>query len=160
MKILWKVLAPDWCPRRAAAAGLVATLVYSVFMEEDRYIIGNYFNDVQFIQGMLVGKESSKGSWLLSWGVHLLNGVALAQVYAALAKRWLPGPGWLKGSLFASGFVAAAWTLTPLADKYHPLIKDGEMPKLATWKSFWQNILRHLAFGITLGWLYRSREER
>jgi hypothetical protein len=72
-------------------------------------------------------------------------------------KRFLPGPNWLRGTLFCEIFVAGVWWLTPIADKYHPLIKNGEMPQLANWRSFLQNSIWHLAFGLTLGLLYRDK---
>jgi hypothetical protein len=156
MNMLHRLINPRWRPGLAALAGLVATLAYSVAMEWDKYLIGNRFNDVRFIEGIFEGEKRSKGLWLLSWLLHLFNGVALAEIYAATLKRFLPGPGWLKGAIFAETFIIGAWTLTPLADKYHPLIKKGEMPKLATWTSFLQNLLRHLIFGLVLGLLYRE----
>ncbi len=169
MDILRRLISPRWRPGSAALAGLVATLAYSVAMEWDKYLIGNRFNDVRFIEGILGGKRKerkerkeregkrSKGLWLLSWLLHLFNGVALAEIYAAVLKRFLPGPDWLKGAIFAETFIAGAWMLTPLADKYHPLIKRGEMPKLATWRSFLQNLVRHLIFGVVLGLLYQEQ---
>jgi hypothetical protein len=36
--------------------------------------------------------------------------------------------------------------------------KNGQLPPLASWTSFWQNALRHLIFGLTLGLLYRARK--
>jgi hypothetical protein len=157
MNMLHRLINPRWRPGLAALAGLGATLAYSVAMEWDKYLIGNRFNDVRFIEGIFEGEKRSKGLWLLSWLLHLFNGVALAEIYAATLKRFLPGPGWLKGAIFAETFIIGAWILTPLADKYHPLIKKGEMPKLATWTSFLQNLLRHLIFGVVLGLLYREK---
>jgi uncharacterized membrane protein YagU involved in acid resistance len=158
MKKLRSVISRDWRPGRAAWAGLLATIVYSIVMEGDKAIVGNHFSDTRFIQGLLEGEAHSKGIFVLSWVIHLLNGVALAEIYGAVAKRLLPGPDWLKGSIFGEIFIIAVWWLTPLADKYHPLIKNGELPKLANWTSFLQNILRHLAFGLTLGLLYREKK--
>lgn len=152
------LLPKGWRPGRAAAAGLVATAAYSVAMENDKYLTGNEFNDVEFIQGLFgVKRASSSRLRVLSWGLHFLNGALLAEVYAALCKRFLPGPNWLKGTLFGGIFIAAAWPLTFLADRYHPMIKDGQMPPLANWPMFWQNVLRHMVFGLTLGLLYRER---
>lgn len=148
-----------WRPGRAALAGLLATAVYCIAMESDKLLIGNHFSDVRFIEGLLGGAKHSKRSKplaILSWLIHFGNGVALAEIYAAFGKRFLPGPDWLKGSLFGELFIIGAWCFTPLADKYHPMIKDGELPKLANWTSFLQNLLRHLAFGLTLGLLYRD----
>lgn len=158
MSIVRKSIAHDWRPGRAALVGLIATLVYSVAMEGDRFLVGNHFNDVRFIEGMIAGEKQSRGIFALAWLLHLLNGIALAEVYAAFVRRFLPGPGWLKGAIFSETFIAAAWSLTPFADKYHPLIKSGAMPRLATWRSFWQNLVRHLVFGLVLGWLYREEQ--
>jgi hypothetical protein len=152
------LLPEDWHPGRAAAAGLAATVTYSVAMENDKYITGNYFNDVTFIQGLFGNKNASSNRFrALSWGLHFLNGAMLGEVYAVICKRLLPGPNWLKGALFGGAFIAAAWPLALLADRYHPMIKDGQLPPLANWTSFWQNVLRHIIFGLTLGLLYRAR---
>ncbi|HET8843292.1 MAG TPA: DUF6789 family protein [Ktedonobacteraceae bacterium] len=158
MHFLRRIIVPNWKPGRAAGAGLLATLVYSLAMEVDQRLIGNSFNDVRFIQGLLGGKSRSKRLLLLAWLIHLFNGVALAEVYAALGKRFLPGPGWLKGAIFGEAFTIGVWSFTPLIDKYHPLIRSGEMPRLANWTSFLQNLLRHLTFGLTLGLLYRDAD--
>lgn len=156
MKIIKNNINRNWQPGKAALVGLVATLAYSAAMEGDRVLLNNRFNDVRFIQGMIEGEKKSAGVHVLAWVIHLLNGVALAEVYAAVVKRFLPGPDWLRGSLFGELFIVAAWWLTPLADKHHPLIKNGEMPKLASWKSLGQNLLRHLVFGFVLGLLYKD----
>ena len=158
MSILKKLVAQDWHPGKAALAGALATVAYSAAMEGDKVLIGNRFNDVRFIEGIVAGRKRERRFWLLAWALHFFNGVALAEVYAAIFKRLLPGPSWLKGSLFAEIFIVGAWGLTPLADKYHPLIKDGEMPKLANWRAFYQNLLRHLVFGLVLGLLYGDKK--
>jgi hypothetical protein len=145
-----------WRPDQAALAGTLATVAYSIAMEGDKFLIGNRFSDVRFIQGLLEGERRTRTGFLLSWTIHLLNGVALAEIYGAVAKRFLPGPNWLKGAIFGEVFIVSAWWLTPLADKYHPLIKNGELPRLFKWSSFFQNILRHLVFGLTLGLIYKD----
>ena len=156
MKAVQDIVSRNWKPGKAALVGLIATLAYSAAMEGDQVLLNNRFSDVRFIQGMIEGEKKSTGVHLLAWAIHLLNGVALAEIYAAVGKRFLPGPDWLRGSIFGELFIAAVWWLTPLADKHHPLIKNGEMPKLATWKSFGQNVIRHFVFGIVLGLLYRD----
>ncbi|MDQ2713562.1 MAG: hypothetical protein M3Z08_01495 [Chloroflexota bacterium] len=157
MNILQRIIAPQWRPERAALAGLLATLVYSVAMEGDMSITGNRFNDVRFIEGLLERRPTAQKQFpLLAWILHLLNGVALAELYAAVFKRFLPGPNWLKGAIFSEGFIMGAWLLTPLADKYHPLIRSGALPPLANRSAFLQNIVRHLAFGLALGLFYRD----
>lgn len=157
MHIIWRLIAHRWRPGRAAVAGLLATAAYSLAMEGDMSITGNRFSDVRFIQGLMGTRASQQKRFLaLSWLLHFINGVALAELYAAVLKRFLPGPNWLKGAIFGEIFIVGAWWLTPLADKYHPLIKNGELPRLANWKSFMQNIARHLVFGLILGLLYRD----
>ena len=158
MSILRKLVAKDWRPGEAALAGALATVTYSIAMEGDKFLIGNRFSDVRFIEGMVAGRKRERRFALLAWFIHFLNGVALAEIYAAIFKRFIPGPNWLKGSLFSEIFIISAWGLTPLADKYHPLIKDGEMPELANWKAFYQNLIRHLVFGLTLGLIYRGKK--
>ncbi len=158
---LQRLLPKSWRPLRAAAAGVAATAAYSVAMEADKHLIGNHFNDVKFIQGMLGDPTaSSKRVGALAWGLHFLNGVFLAEAYAAFGKRFLPGPDWLKGTIFGEVFILAAWPLTPLVDRYHPMVKNGQLPPLANWNAFWKNVLRHFVFGLTLGLLYRERAGR
>jgi hypothetical protein len=157
MHIIQRLIARRWRPVRAAVAGLLATAAYSLAMEGDMSITGNRFSDVRFIQGLMGTRASQQKRFLaLSWLLHFINGVTLAELYAAVLKRFLPGPNWLKGAIFGEIFIVGAWWLTPLADKYHPLIKNGELPRLANWKSFMQNIARHLVFGLILGLLYRD----
>jgi hypothetical protein len=157
MSIFASFISRNWHPGRAAVVGAIATAAYSIAMEGDMSITGNHFSDVKFIQG-LMGKKATKEQrfLVLAWLLHFLNGIALSEIYAALAKRFLPGPGWLKGAIFGELFVASVWPLTPLADKYHPLIKDGTLPKLANFTSLAQNLGRHLVFGLALGLLYRD----
>ena len=145
--------------RRAAVAGLLATVAYTIAMKGDIALTGNRFNDIRFIQGLIGGKDAQKKPiTVLAWLLHLLNGALLGEIYGAVFKRILPGPNWLKGAIFGEIFILSAWWLTPLADKYHPMIKSGELPKLATWTSFFQNVVRHFVFGVTLGLLYRDKK--
>ncbi|GAC1382451.1 MAG: hypothetical protein NVSMB33_09870 [Ktedonobacteraceae bacterium] len=157
MKIFQHLITPNWRPVKAAVAGLLATIAYSIAMEGDMLLIGNRFSDVRFLQGLMGSRATTQKKFLaLAWILHLLNGVALAELYAAVLQRFLPGPNWLKGTIFGEIFIISSWWLTPLADKYHPLIKSGELPRLANLTSFAQNIVRHLVFGLTLGLLYRD----
>jgi hypothetical protein len=154
---LRRIISPSWNPRRAAIAGFAATVAYSIAMEGDMSLTGNRFSDVRFIEGLLTGETAPpRPMHWLAWGIHLLNGVLLGEVYAAILKRFLPGPNWLKGAVFGELFIVSAWWLTPLADKHHPMIKSGELPKLANWTSFLQNFARHLVFGLMLGLLYKD----
>jgi len=155
--IIQRFIPQTWQRRCAAYAGVLATVTYTIAMEGDITLTGNHFNDIRFIQGIIGGKEAHKKRFsLLAWTFHLLNGALLGEIYAAIFKRFLPGPNWLKGAIFGELFILSAWWLTPIANKYHSMIKSGELPKLATWTSFLQNLVRHFVFGITLGLLYRD----
>ncbi len=157
MHLFHRFLTPGWQPGKAALAGFIATVAYSFAMQGDMSVTGNHFSDVRFIEGLLEGESKAPKRFpVVAWMLHLFNGVALAELYAALVKRFLPGPDWVKGALFGEIFIIAAWGLTPLADKYHPLIQSGELPKLANRTSFTQNLVRHLVFGLTLGLLYHD----
>lgn len=157
MKVINRIISRNWRPERAAVVGLLATTAYSIAMEGDMSITGNRFSDVRFIQGLMGARAATHKKFLLfAWILHMLNGIALAELYAAVFKRFLPGPDWLKGAIFGELFIVSAWWLTPLADKYHPLIQSGELPKLANRTSFLQNIVRHLVFGLALGILYKD----
>ena len=156
---LKRLLSQPWRRGRAAFAGVFATVAYTIAMEGDMALTGNRFNDIRFIQGMIGRKEAQKKRFsILAWTFHLLNGALLGEIYAAIFKRFLPGPNWLKGAIFGEVFILSMWWLTPFADKYHPMIKSGELPRLATWTSFLQNVVRHFIFGITLGLLYRDEK--
>jgi hypothetical protein len=154
---LTRLLPRNWRPGRGAAAGLAATVAYSVAMEADKYITGNTFDDVKCIQGLLGDSHAtSRRAEGLAWVLHFLNGALLGEVYAALVRRLLPGPNWLRGTIFGGAFIIAVWPLTPLLDRFHPMVKNGELPQLANRTAFVQNVLRHLVFGLTLGLLYRD----
>lgn len=156
---LESLITPRWRPGRAAIAGLLATVVYSFAMYGDMHLTGNRFNDVRFIEGLLERQPIAQKRFpVLAWSLHLLNGVLLAEVYAALFKRWFPGPDWLKGVWFGELFTLAAWTTTPLVDKYHPMIQSGALPKLVNRTALLQNLARHFFFGLTLGLLYQDQE--
>jgi hypothetical protein len=157
MNILRRILSPSWQPGRAAMAGVVALGVYTTEMEADMAVTGNRFSDVRFIEGLLTRKATPQKRFsVLAWLIHLLNGILLAELYAAVFKRFLPGPDWLRGVIFGEAFIVSVWWLTPLADKYHPMIKSGTLPEFASWTSFLQNIVRHFFFGLILGLLYRD----
>ncbi len=159
LKTLHRLITPGWRPGRAAVAGLLATIAYSFAMYGDMRLTGNRFNDVRFIEGLLERQPTAqKRVPVLAWGLHLLNGVLLAEVYAAVFKRWLPGPDWLKGVWFGELFTLAAWTTTPLVDKYHPMIQSGALPRLVNRTALLQNLARHFFFGLTLGLLYHDKE--
>jgi len=137
----------------AVFAGAAASAVYAGEMYLDIALTGNPLDDLQLLEGALRGRKAR--SPILGLLVHLLNGSALAVVYAVV-KPLLPGPNWLKGTLFGLLFVLGVWPLTPLLDRIHPLIRRGDLPGFNTLTAFRQNVARHLLFGLVLGLLYRD----
>jgi hypothetical protein len=136
----------------AVFAGAAASAVYAGEMYLDMALTGNPLDDVQLLEGALRGRKARLP--ILGMFVHLLNGSALAIAYA-LIKPLLPGPNWLKGTLFGALFLVAVWPLMPLLDRIHPLIRRGGLPRFNTPVAFGQNVARHLLFGLILGLLYR-----
>jgi len=137
----------------AVFAGAGASAVYAGEMYLDIALTGNPLDDLQLLEGALRGRKAR--SPILGLLVHLLNGSALAVVYAVV-KPLLPGPNWLKGTLFGLLFVLGVWPLTPLLDRIHPLIRRGDLPRFNTPTAFGQNVARHLLFGLVLGLVYRD----
>src|SRR5260370_10058827 len=54
------IITQNWYPGRAAIAGIVTTLVYSIAMEEDKWIPGNHFSHVRFLEGLLAEEKHEK----------------------------------------------------------------------------------------------------
>ncbi len=157
LKVFQQLISPAWHP--GWAAGLAATLVYSLVMYGNMRLTRQRFNDVRFLEGLLEGQPfPQKRVPLLAWGLHLLNGVLLAEVYAAICKRFLPGPDLVQGSLFGELLTLALWGTAPLIDNYHPMIQSGYLPRLAKGSLLLQNLVRHLLFGLTLGLLYQDQD--
>jgi hypothetical protein len=137
----------------AVFAGAAASAAYAGEMYLDIALTGNPLDDLQLLEGALRRRKARVP--VLGMLVHLLNGSALGIVYAVV-RPLLPGPNWLKGTLFGLLFVLGVWRLTPLLDRIHPLIRRGELPRFNTPVAFGQNIARHLIFGLVLGLLYRD----
>src|SRR5260370_39302958 len=109
MQIIQRLIARKWRPGQAAVAGLVATAAYSLAMEGDMSITGSRFSDVRFIQGLMGTRALQQKRFLaLSWLLHFINGVALAELYAAVLKRVLPGANWFKEVIFPQTFTLFA----------------------------------------------------
>ena len=140
-------------PVRAGLAGALASAAYALEMYADMAVTGSRFDDIQLIEGAIRGRKARIPA--LGMAIHLVNGAALGEVYAAFAEPYLPGPAWLKGLVFGQLFLLAVWPSVPLVDAYHPLVKAGAMPKLGRPLPFAQNMARHVVFGLVLAISYR-----
>jgi Family of unknown function (DUF6789) len=140
-----------------AEAGGLAAMAYLGAMEIDIALTHYPSSDLQVIEGLARGR-SSRVPWVGVLG-HLANGAGLGIIYAVV-QRWLPGPAWLRGILFSEGFILLAWPTTPLLDRFHPLIRRGQLPPFARRTAFAQNLSRHLVFGLVLGESLRLLKQR
>jgi hypothetical protein len=91
---------------------------------------------------------------LVGAAVHHVNGALLGAAFASVRPR-LPGPGWARGALYAQAENLLLWPLMLVVDRYHPARHEGELAPGWSRRSFLVASLRHLAYGATLGALYR-----
>lgn len=139
---------------RVGLAGGAAAIAYLIEMALDMRLLRYPQNDL-VLQGRLA--PVPRRFWLPAGLVlHTGFGLTLALVYALVARRRLPGPPWLRGVLFANLENALLWPLTPLLDRYHPAVRDGQMPPLNTPVCFAQAVLRHVAYGAVLAVAYEA----
>lgn len=143
---------------RAIVAGLVASAAYLAMMALDMRLLRYPQNDL-VLQGRLA--PVPRRFWLPAGLVmHSGFGVALALIYALVVHERLPGPAWCRGILLANLENALLWPLTRVIDRYHPAVRDGQMPPMNTPRCFLQAVLRHIAFGAALGVVYAHAPER
>jgi uncharacterized membrane protein YagU involved in acid resistance len=90
------------------------------------------------------------GNILLGWMGHLMIGIILAVIYAALAPR-IPGPFPLRGALYG----IAPWLLAQLV--VMPMmgmpVFSGSMPMAMG------SLIGHLVYGAVLGAIYGAEAE-
>lgn len=135
----------------AAISGIVAGATYIATMEVDNRITGIDVDDVKLVGRPFVREpESAKIAGL---PIHFVNSIAIALVYAAVARDRLPGPSWLRGATFAAIEGTVLYPLAALED-YHPGIRNGEIDRYWTLKAYLQSIPRHITYGAVLGSLY------
>jgi uncharacterized membrane protein YagU involved in acid resistance len=130
---------------KAVVAGLVATLVMTA--------VGLWAAPMMGIPpmnpaDMLAGQMG--GNILLGWMGHLMIGIILAVIYAALAPR-IPGPFPLRGALYG----IAPWLLAQLV--VMPMmgmpVFSGSVPMAMG------SLIGHLVYGAVLGAIYGAEAE-
>ncbi len=141
--------------RSAAIAGLSAGTAYLGAMCADNKLSSHQFNDLKLVGQVFTTKSPL---WIIQ-GVIIHYGFSLlvAVAYAGWAYRRLPGPRWLKGLLFLQIENTALYPLAAIMDKFHAGVREGQLPPIMKWKSYWGQLLRHVAFGVVLGMVYRAR---
>lgn len=140
-----------------AVSGLIAGAAFVAVLEADIRLTGRNVDDLAALGRFFVAKNGPARA--LGLGIHLVNSVGLALVYARVQGK-LPGPPWLRGVLFALAENTLLSPVTRLEDK-HPAIADGSLNRYWTWPAFIQSIPRHVVDGAVLGALdhgLRTRE--
>jgi len=155
--VLSRVLAPrrvDW--RRAALAGVLATLAYDVVSWLDESLGADG-------EGLGVPALPADSEAVARLVARYTAGVGLATVYAKFLHRRIPGPRVLGGLAFgvADGAAGAAGGLLPLA---HHLAPTVPLPFAARGLTpgaqvTLRSLVRHAAFGATLGAVYDDGED-
>jgi hypothetical protein len=146
----WRYAAPMPVQRslRGGVAGAVATVVMTLEQPLDKRLFRYDYDDVE-----VLGKFVTRGDhWRpIGFALHMQNGAVLGAAYAQL-KPVLPGPPILRGLLAGLvEHVAVWWPLVELFDRYHPARK--ELPRLHGRRAFGQATIRHVVYGVVLGYL-------
>jgi hypothetical protein len=142
----------------AVRAGLAAGSAYLAATWADSTLSSHPFNDLKLVGQMV----TTRSPW---WQIEGLVGhygfsVMMALLYARWARAALPGPAWLRGITFLMLENAALYPVGLLIDRYHAGVQAGELPPMMTWKTFWGQVVRHIAFGAVLGLVYRGSSLR
>jgi hypothetical protein len=139
---------------RALMAGMAAGTAYLATMWADNMLSRHKFNDIKLVGQIFTTRSPF---WQIQGlvGHYGFSGV-MALVYASQAYKRLPGPGWFRGFLFLQIENSVLYLLAPLMDPRHAGVKSGQIPRVWKWKTFWGQVVRHIAFGLTLGALYRD----
>lgn len=134
-----------------AVAGLAGGASYLLVAGLDNKVSGQRLYDLQLLARPFV--RSSRSANALGTLIHFGNSAALGSLYGIVAEPRLPGPPVVKGLIFVS---IEGTVLYPflLLERHHPAVASGEIGPYWSWKSFLWNWPRHIAYGVTLGWLY------
>jgi hypothetical protein len=131
-------------------SGLAAGAAFVAVLEADLRLTGRNVDDLMIL-GRPFTEDPSKAR-AVGMAIHVVNSLALASLYATLEAR-LPGPGWMKGVIFANVENVILYPITRFED-VHPAIRTGQVDRYFNWPAFWQSVPRHIAFGAVLGVLY------
>jgi hypothetical protein len=138
-----------------AVAGAVATVVMTLEQPLDQRLFDSRYDDVE-----ILGKLVTRGDDWQSIGfvLHVQNGAILGAAYARLRPS-LPGPAVFRGLVAGLVEHVATWPMVALVDGYHPA--RSELPKLVgNRRAFAQATVRHAVFGIVLGLLEDTLNDR
>jgi len=141
---------------RALLSGAAAGTAYLAAMWADNKISSHKFNDIKLVGQIFTTRSPF---WQIQGlvGHYGFSGV-MALLYATQAYHRLPGPGWLRGLIFLQIENTILYPLAIPMDPRHAGVQSGQLPPVWNWKSFWGQVVRHVAFGVALGALYRDKK--
>ncbi|MGH2531230.1 MAG: DUF6789 family protein [Thermomicrobiales bacterium] len=140
-------------PREIAAgaiAGTAAAIGYIAAMKADLALVDSNTDDLILLGYPLV--RDADVARRVGALVHVANGAALGVAYSLVGRRYLPGPGWLRGAIFANLENTLLYSLAKF-EQHHPAIRDQVLDRYATPTAFLQSIGRHVAYGVILGYV-------
>ncbi len=139
---------------RVVAAALAAGSAYLAEMAVDMRLLDYPQNDIRMF-GELFGRRRA---WPIVGGaMHYSFGIFLTYVYVAYARDRLRGPDWMRGLIFINIENGVLYPFAGLLDRFNPTIHSGEMPPVFSKIGFLNQLLRHAAFGLTLGSLSKRK---
>ncbi|MBS0418056.1 MAG: hypothetical protein JSR66_10105 [Proteobacteria bacterium] len=132
---------------RALLAGLIATVVLSVLMVLKQMMhLMPELNPISMMSNMM------GAPLLVGWVAHFMIGTLLWGLLYAGLQRLLPGPGWIRGALFATGaWLVMMIALMPMAGAGLFGLNLGMMAPIAT-------LMLHWIYGAVSGAVYEGSE--
>jgi hypothetical protein len=141
--------------RQSLAAGSIASTAYLAAMAADMRLTRNHYDDLVFWGGFLTRRRRLQR--MAGIGMIYGVGIAVTAVYQAMLPSLPRWPGWLLGAAFVGAENTLRFpTLAPV-NAVHRSVRGGELPSLWTWRYFWVEADRHLAFGLVLGLLVKRK---
>ena len=157
MKRLTKRLTIDPARlQRGAVSGLAAGAAFATVMQADMAISGKRVDDFQ----LLAGFGPFRNNWKVPGAiVHTFNSVLLGAAYSTV-EPLLAGPGWRRGLVFAIVENTLLYPFVALLDRIHPAIRAGDLLRYGQPWSFAAETLRHVAYGLVLGYLFERQRRK
>ncbi|MCZ8516314.1 hypothetical protein O9H85_28770 [Paenibacillus filicis] len=137
---------------RAILAGVVGTILFNIVMYIDIAVTGVPADIPALLGTKLIGEGS--GALFVGHLVHLLNGIVLAIIFFAMSPHMPGRNNIIKGVLFAiAELIAGVWLFML------PIMGAGIMGLGLAKAIPVITLLRHLAYGIGIGLIYRDSKK-
>jgi len=130
-------------------AGSAASAAYLVEQAIDQRLLANRYDDL-VLWGGLIAREPRRQR-LLGLAIHWCVGLSLAAAFDSLEPVLPSLPRPVRSVAFVQMENTALFPLVALINPLHPAVRRGQLPSLWTWRYFWLEAVRHLAYGLVLG---------